>query len=183
ERDIDEGDRPAARDPDPTEAADERVEQQGDEQRHEEEEEHVTHGSGHRQDEQQQDRQQHELRPARDLDAHGPGLGHASDGIGGSARIQGNLALQWLEDPWRFDTLPRDMPSSRPNGRRRVERRSARTARRSRRVALLVLLSAVFVVALALTAFSGGTEQASILIPHRSLATAAQTRPTPEIVA
>jgi hypothetical protein len=93
------------------------------------------------------------------------------------------LALDWLEDPRRFDTLPRDMPSSRPNRRRRVESRSARSARRGRRMALLVLLSAVFVVALALTAFSGGTEQTSILIPHRALATTAQTRPTPEIVA
>jgi hypothetical protein len=75
------------------------------------------------------------------------------------------------------------MPSSRPNGRRRVERRSARSARRARRFALLVLLTVVFVVALALTAFSGGAVQTSILIPQRSIASAAQTRPTPEIVA
>jgi hypothetical protein len=74
------------------------------------------------------------------------------------------------------------MPSSRPIGRRRVERRPARSARRARRFALLVLLSAVFVVALALTAFSGGAVRTSILLPHRVLATAAQTRPTPEIV-
>jgi hypothetical protein len=50
-------------------------------------------------------------------------------------------------------------------------------------LALLVLLSAVFVVALALTAFSSRAEPTSILIPGRSLATAAQTQPTPEIVA
>jgi hypothetical protein len=75
------------------------------------------------------------------------------------------------------------MPSSRPNGRRRVERRQARTARRARRVALLVLLAAVFLVALGLTAFSRGTVRTSAIIPRRPLATGAQTRPTTEIVA
>ena len=75
------------------------------------------------------------------------------------------------------------MPSSRLNGRRRVERQQARAARRARRVALLVLLSAVFLVALGLTAFSPKTERASVIIPRPSLATIAQTRPIPEIVA
>jgi hypothetical protein len=74
------------------------------------------------------------------------------------------------------------MPSSRLTGRRRVERRQARVARRARLVALLVLLSAVFLVALGLTAFSGKTVPASVIIP-RPLASVAQTRPTPEIVA
>ncbi len=88
----------------------------------------------------------------------------------------------WAE-PQEFDRVPRDMPSSRPNGRRRVERRPARSVRRARRSALLVLLATVFVVALALTAFSGRTVRTSILIPHRTLAAANQTRPTPMIVA
>ena len=85
------------------------------------------------------------------------------------------------------------MPSSRPNGRRRIEprqriepkrrigRSQARSARRARRFALLVLLAVVFVVALALTAFGGG---ASRTVPlGASLLTSAQSRPAPEIVA
>ena len=75
------------------------------------------------------------------------------------------------------------MPSSRLNGRRRVERQQARAARRARRVALLVVLSAVFLIALGLTAFSGRTTPTSAVIPQRSLATVAQTQPTTEIVA
>jgi hypothetical protein len=97
-------------------------------------------------------------------------------------RIRGNLALDRLEDPRQFDKVPRDMPSSRLNGRRRVERQQARAARRARRVALLVLLTAVFLVALGLTAFSPRTERASVIIP-RPKAAVVQTRPTPEIVA
>lgn len=80
------------------------------------------------------------------------------------------------------DRLRDDMPSSRPNGRRRVERRQARSARRARRFALLVLLAAIFVVALALTAFGGNASRASFLLPRSPLA-AVQTRPVPEIVA
>jgi hypothetical protein len=76
------------------------------------------------------------------------------------------------------------MPSSRLNGRRRVERQRARAARRARRVALLVLLAAVFLVAVGLTAFGGtSTVRTSVVIPRQSQATVAQTRPTPEIVA
>jgi hypothetical protein len=76
------------------------------------------------------------------------------------------------------------MPSSRLNGRRRVERRRARAARRARRVALLVLLSAVFLVALGLTAFGGrGTVRTSAIVPRQPLASVAQTQPTPEVVA
>jgi hypothetical protein len=68
--------------------------------------------------------------------------------------------------------------------RRRIERRQARAARRARRFALLLLLGAVFVVALGLTAFGGGSPAPPALIPHlRTTAAAAQTRPTPEIVA
>ncbi|MGH3008053.1 MAG: hypothetical protein ACRDLM_01410 [Gaiellaceae bacterium] len=74
------------------------------------------------------------------------------------------------------------MPSSRPNGRRRVERRQARSARRARRFALLVLLAAVFVVALALTAFGGNTVRTAFPLSKASLA-AAPVRPSPEIVA
>jgi hypothetical protein len=79
--------------------------------------------------------------------------------------------------------VPRDMPSSRPTRRRRVERRQARTARRARRVVLLVLLSAVFLVALGLTAFGSSAERTAVIIPRPSLATVTQTRPTPEVVA
>jgi hypothetical protein len=88
-----------------------------------------------------------------------------------------------LDEPQYFDKVPRDMPSSRPNRRRRVERKQARAARRARRVALLVILSAVFLVALGLTAFGGGPVRTAAIIPQRNLATAAQTRPTPLIVA
>jgi murein DD-endopeptidase MepM/ murein hydrolase activator NlpD len=98
-------------------------------------------------------------------------------------RIQGNLALDIWDEPRPFDKVPRDMPSSRPSGRRRVERRQVRSARHARRLALLVLLAAVFLVTLGLTAFSGRAVRTSTLIPTRNLAGVAQTRPTPEIVA
>ena len=75
------------------------------------------------------------------------------------------------------------MPSSRPNGRRRVERQRVRAARRARRVALLVVLSAVFLVALGLTAFGASTTPTAAVVPRQSQATVAQTRPTTEIVA
>jgi hypothetical protein len=91
------------------------------------------------------------------------------------------LALDWWEDGRQFDKVPRDMPSSRLNGRRRVDRRHARSARRARRVALLVLLAAVFLVALGLTAFGSNPVRTAALIPRPT--SVAQTRPTPEIVA
>jgi len=84
------------------------------------------------------------------------------------------------------------MPSSRPNGRRRIEprqrneprrrieRNHARSARRARRFALLVLLAVVFVVALALTAFGGGSSRT---LPLATSLPSAQSRPSPEIVA
>ena len=75
------------------------------------------------------------------------------------------------------------MPSSRPTRRRRVERRQARVARRARLVALLVVLSAVFFVAIALTAFGGTTTPTAAIVPRQSQATVAQTRPATEIVA
>jgi murein DD-endopeptidase MepM/ murein hydrolase activator NlpD len=103
--------------------------------------------------------------------------------MGAVVRTQGALALDWLEEPADCDKVPRDMPSSRPNRRRRVERRQARAARRARRVALLVLLAAVFLVALGLTAFSNGPVRTAAIIPRPSLATTAQTRPRPLIVA
>jgi hypothetical protein len=93
------------------------------------------------------------------------------------------LALDPWDKPLQFDKVPRDMPSSRLNGRRRVERKQARTARRARRMALLILLAAVFLVALGLTAFGGGTVRTAAIIPQRSLSTAAQTRPPRLIVA
>ncbi|MGH3053739.1 MAG: hypothetical protein ACRDL7_02020, partial [Gaiellaceae bacterium] len=144
----------------------------------------MTHRTGHRPDKQQEQRQQYELRPARDLDRYRRGRRHPSDGNGGTTRIQGNLALDWWEEPPQCDKVPRDMPSSRPNRRRRVvERHQARAARRARRVALLVVLSAVFLVALGLTAFGSTTSRTAAIIPRQSLATVAQTQPTTEIVA
>jgi hypothetical protein len=80
------------------------------------------------------------------------------------------------------------MPSSRPNGRRRIERgqrikhSQARSARRARRFALLVLLAAVFVVALVLTAADfGGAKSQPVRLSNPY--TSPQARPTPEIVA
>ena len=64
-----------------------------------------------------------------------------------------------LSEAASFDTVPPDMPSSRPNRRRRVERREVRAARRTRRFALLTLLAIVLVIALLLTAFGGGASQ------------------------
>jgi hypothetical protein len=94
------------------------------------------------------------------------------------------LALDLWDEPQLFDKVPRDMPSSRPNRRRRVERREARSVRRLRRLALLVLLAAVFVVALGLTAFRSSTVRTAAIIPRLPLAATPQTRPpTPEIVA
>jgi hypothetical protein len=58
-----------------------------------------------------------------------------------------------------------------------------RGARRARRVALLVVLSAVFLVALGLTAFGGTTSRTAQTITTNGLGTIAQTRPIPEIVA
>jgi hypothetical protein len=87
-----------------------------------------------------------------------------------------------LNDPLPSDTVPLDMPSSRPSRRRRVERREVRDARRARRFALLILLAVVLVVALALTAFGGGaSNDVARLSVARSIANA--TQPYPQIVA
>jgi len=62
-----------------------------------------------------------------------------------------------------------------------MERSQARSARRARRFALLVLLAAVFVVALALVAFGG---EARPTVPVASAAISLpQAKPLPEIVA
>jgi hypothetical protein len=80
------------------------------------------------------------------------------------------------------DTVPLDMPSSRPSRRRRIERREVRAARRARRFALLTLLAIVLVVALALTAFGGGaSNDVARLSVARSIASA--TQPYPQVVA
>ena len=113
EQHVHDSDREPARDPHPSQPADERVEEQGDEQRHEEEEDHVTHGSRHHPQEHEQQRQPHELHPARDLDPRrDAGARHASDGIARVRRIRddawdwsfsedGSLALDrsdlWIE--------------------------------------------------------------------------------------
>src|SRR5262249_27987182 len=152
----------------------------------EKQEEDVTYGSGHRPDQQQQEGQQYELRPARDLDRHRRGRRHWSDGRyrAGEHPTHGNLALNLWEEPRQFDKVPRDMPSSRPTRRRRVERRQARSVRRARLVALLVVLSAVFLVALGLTAFAGNTTApTSAIVPRQNQANVPQNRPATEIVA
>jgi hypothetical protein len=86
-----------------------------------------------------------------------------------------------LKDPWSFDTVRPDMPSSRPTRRRRVERREVRAARRARRFALLIVLAIVLVIALALSAFGGSSR------PLQRLAAVSpvgkQTKPFPQIVA
>ncbi len=87
------------------------------------------------------------------------------------------------DEPRPYGRVAPDMPSSRPHGRRRIEPRQARSARRARRFALLVLLAAVFFVALGLTAFGSGTAREPLTLPHQALASAVQTRPKPEIVA
>jgi hypothetical protein len=81
-----------------------------------------------------------------------------------------------------FDTVPPDMPSSRPTRRRRVERREVRAARRARRFALLTVLAIVLVIALALSAFGGGGRPLQPLALQTS-AVGAQTKPFPQIVA
>jgi hypothetical protein len=103
--------------------------------------------------------------------------------------FDGNLALDvWLEPPPRlkvippFDTVARDMPSSRPNRRRRVERRDVRAARRARRFALLIVLAIVLVVALALSAFGGNSRPINALAVGNVIASK-QTKPFPQIVA
>jgi hypothetical protein len=80
------------------------------------------------------------------------------------------------------DRLARDMPSSGPTRRRRVERREVRDARRARRFALVSLLAAVMLIALLLTAFGGGghtTQQLQV----DPAATSSQTKPFPQILA
>jgi hypothetical protein len=91
------------------------------------------------------------------------------------------LALElWFEEPYS-DTLPADMPSSRPTRRRRVERREVRRARLNRRFALVSILAVVLLVALALSAFggNGGTPRSLALDP----AATARTKPFPQILA
>jgi len=73
------------------------------------------------------------------------------------------------------------MPSSRPIRRRRVERREVRAARRARRFALLTVLAIVLVVALALSAFGGGSRPLQRLAVVSSVGK--QTQPFPQIVA
>jgi len=81
-----------------------------------------------------------------------------------------------------FDTVPHDMPSSRPTRRRRVERREVRAARRARRFALLTLLAVVLVIALLLTAFGGGAQRFQRISVARAVISS-QTQPFPQIVA
>ena len=80
-------------------------------------------------------------------------------------------------------TVGRDMPSSRPTRRRRVERREVRAARRARNFALLVILAIVLVVALLLTAFGGGAPRMTPLAVTGISTADAQTRPSPQVVA
>jgi murein DD-endopeptidase MepM/ murein hydrolase activator NlpD len=82
-----------------------------------------------------------------------------------------------------FDTVALDLPSSRPNRRRRVEGREMRAARRTRRFALLTLLAIVLVIALLLTAFGGGASQSFQRISVADIGAPTQTQPYPQIVA
>jgi hypothetical protein len=86
-----------------------------------------------------------------------------------------------LKDPWSFDTVAPDMPSSRPTRRRRVERREVRAARRARRFALLIVLAIVLVIALALSAFGGNSPPLQRLSVVSAVGK--QTKPFPQIVA
>jgi hypothetical protein len=102
------------------------------------------------------------------------------DGEGQGARVRPTVRLSEASP---FDTVPPDMPSSRPNRRRRVERREVRTARRTRRFALLTLLAIVLVIALLLTAFGGGAAQSIQRISVADIGAPTQTQPYPQIVA
>ena len=84
--------------------------------------------------------------------------------------------------PSSFDTVPRDMPSSRPTRRRRVERREARATRRARRFALLTLLAIVLLIAVLLTAFGGSGAPRLQRLAVADLASA-QTQPYPQVIA
>ncbi|HET8892871.1 MAG TPA: hypothetical protein VFM96_02080 [Gaiellaceae bacterium] len=95
----------------------------------------------------------------------------------------GALALQPLQIGEDCDTVPPDMPSSRPTRRRRVERREVRSARRTRRFALLTLLAIVLLIALALTALGGSTQRLQRLASTNLLTNTAQTSPFPQIIA
>jgi hypothetical protein len=95
---------------------------------------------------------------------------------------RGRAGLRLSHAP-AFDTVPPDMPSSRPNRRRRVERREVRAARRTRRFALLTLLAIVLVIALLLTAFGGGASQSLQRISVAEIGAPTQTQPYPQIVA
>jgi hypothetical protein len=81
-----------------------------------------------------------------------------------------------------FDTVPPDMPSSRPTRRRRVERREVRAARRARRFALLTFLAIILVVALALSAFGSSTPSIDALAVG-NVVVSKQTKPFPQVVA
>ena len=89
--------------------------------------------------------------------------------------------MDWLPGPTSVRVVP-DMPSSRPTRRRRVERREVREARRARRFALLLLLAAVLLVAILLTAF-GGSGKTSTQPLGGDPSVSAQTRPFPQILA
>jgi murein DD-endopeptidase MepM/ murein hydrolase activator NlpD len=205
ERQIHDRNRKPARNPDPSQATDERVEEQGDEQRHEEQEDRVTYRSRHHPDEQQQQRKPYELYPpGNDDPGRRGGARHDADRSSPDdwgLFEQGSLALDpyelWVEPEElsagemsrgrlkvarSFDTVPPDMPSSRPNRRRRVERREVRAARRARRFALLTLLATVLVVALLLTAFGGGNGQLQRL-SVTEIPAVSQTAPFPQILA
>jgi hypothetical protein len=99
-------------------------------------------------------------------------------------RVSQSSGLRRLKAHGPFDTVGRDMPSSRPTRRRRVERREVRAARRARNFALLVILAIVLVVALLLTAFGGGSNGGLAPLAATGIATAdAQTSPYPQVVA
>ena len=144
----------------------------------------MTHGTRHRPDEQQHYRQQERAAPSagsRSLPAqrrHGAMVERASEASAGE--IWRWLVGRCSGGASRFDRVARDMPSSRPPRRRRVERRQARVARRARLVALLVVLSAVFFVAIGLTAFGGTTTPTADIVSPPEPGHRRATRPATE---
>jgi len=107
-------------------------------------------------------------------------LRHESGGLRQVSRSRATLRLSAGAS---FDTVAHDLPSSRPNRRRRVERREVRAARRTRRFALLILLAIVLVIALLVTAFGGGASHSLQRISVADVGAPTQTQPYPQIVA
>jgi hypothetical protein len=75
------------------------------------------------------------------------------------------------------------MSAPRPRPRQRVRRQERAVARRGRRIAILVLLAAVLVPTLLLTAFGGGSADLRPAAPALAARLAPAGTPTPQVVA